>query len=153
MSDAAAIRVGNVTVGQVVVQENGVRGEGGPFDPRLMLPLTATMHPRPQAEAITLLDVTGSLHFTPQGQQEPFDENQVGPAVTVRLARQQMLVRSFPDNPVDSQFQLRIPLTQALVALLGERQGVPRVPASVTHCGLAARDRQHHWSDGQAERS
>jgi hypothetical protein len=65
-------------------------------------------------QALALLDVTCSLHL----KSPAFDENQVGPSVTMHLARDRMRVRTFPQAPESAGFQLRIPLSQPVLGLL-----------------------------------
>jgi hypothetical protein len=132
MSNPVAIRVGNINIGEVSVQGDQVRGEGGPFDPRLMFPVSVTLQPRPERQAFTLLDVTGSLH--PTGT-TPSGANRIGPAVTVPLAREQMRFRTFPQASQTQGFELRIPLTPPLVAMLEAQRhaSVDKVFRAVLH--------------------
>jgi len=114
MSNPVDIRVGSRYIGQVVVQDNLVTGEGGPHDPRLVFPIAFTLDPRPMKQALALLDVTCSLHLTSTAS----DQNQVGQSITLHLAREQMRIRTFPQTSQTQGFQLRVPLSQSLLALV-----------------------------------
>ncbi len=117
MAETARIYVGSLTpIGTVALSLNSVRGEGGPRDPRLLLPLTVTLDPRPPGQMIALLDLTCQLHRTPPGVQAS-ETNQVGSPVTVNLLPG-LRCRSLPSGPNDQQVMVRIPLTQPLITSL-----------------------------------
>jgi hypothetical protein len=90
-----------------------VRGEGGPYDARLVLPLILTMYPRKPEEALALTELTCSLHLG----MPAFDQNQVGPTVTMTL-QQNMPCRSLSDRPNSHTLEVRVPLSQPVVAHL-----------------------------------
>jgi hypothetical protein len=114
MSNPVEIRVGSQYIGQVALQNNLVTGEGGPHDARLVFPLTVMLHPRPLNQALALLDVSCSLHLTGSAS----DQNQIGPTITMHLAREQVRVRTFQKVPANSGFEVRLPLSQPLLTLI-----------------------------------
>lgn len=110
----ASVSVGNFYVGSVELKEGQVGGEGGPHDPRLVLPLKVTMNPRPAGEMIALIHLNCSLHLVASGA-SAFDNNQTGPSVSVDLLPG-FPCRSLPDGPNESEVALRLPLRPSLVA-------------------------------------
>jgi hypothetical protein len=94
-------------VGQVEVDPGGLRGEAGPLEPRLVIPIIVGMNPRPAGEGIALLRLTGTLHIGDSNN----SSSQVGLPATVDLLRG-FYVRSLPGGPsshgVDLRFQLSV---------------------------------------------
>lgn len=109
----STILVGNRIIGTITLNERGTRGEGGQYDARIVFPLTVTMNPRPAAAMLALTELRCSLHLTTP----TFAGNQVGPTVTVNLL-ENMACRSVPAVPTSSQIEVRLPVTEHLIAHL-----------------------------------
>jgi hypothetical protein len=110
MSD---IQVNNRTIGTITLIEQGMRGEGGPHDPRIILPLAFTLHPQPPGAMLALTELRCSLHLSAPAS----SSNQIGPTVTVPLL-ENMSCRSVPGAPLTGQIEVRFPLTEKLIAHL-----------------------------------
>ncbi len=105
--------VGNRIIGTISLNERETRGEGGPHDARIVLPLTVTMHPQPAAAMLALTELRCSLHLTTP----TFAGNQVGPTVTLNLL-ENMSCRSVPAGPGSWPIEVRLPLTEPLIVHL-----------------------------------
>jgi hypothetical protein len=92
------------TVGKSRIDPGRVRGEGGPWDPRLVIPVEVQMNPRPSGEQIALLSVTGRLFI---GDSSANPALQVGLPAVVDLLRG-MHARSVPHGPNSHYVDLRI---------------------------------------------
>lgn len=109
----ARIEVASRTVGEITLDGAAARGEGGPHDPRLVLPLTISMSPRPLAEMLALTELTCSLHLG----QDATDQNQIGPPVW-RSLLPHMHARSMPGHVSEHVLEIRVRLTQPAIAHL-----------------------------------
>ena len=97
MSDGVGIMVNTFSVGEVAVNGERVRGEGGPYDARLVLPLRVSMNQRPLEQQLALTELSCSLHLvSPSG--SVHGGNQFGPSVTANLLHE-LSLRSVPDGP------------------------------------------------------
>lgn len=97
-------------VGRVRVDPGMIRAEGGPLEPRLVIPATLEMHSRPADQMLALVRLEASLHL------DNFTNfaNQVGPSVTADLTRG-MYVRSLPHGVNSNVVDVRFPLSPAAV--------------------------------------
>jgi hypothetical protein len=91
MISKARIEVASRTVGEIAIDGAATRGEGGPDDPRLVLPLTISFSPRPLDQMLVLTELACSLHLG----QDATDQNQLGPTVW-RSLLPHMHARSLP---------------------------------------------------------
>jgi len=113
MISKARIEVASRSVGEIAIDGAATRGEGGPHDPRLVLPLSISMSPRPLDQMLVLTEIARSLHLG----QDATDQNQVGPTVS-RSLLPQMHARSLPGYVSDHFVEIRIPLGHPAVAHL-----------------------------------
>ena len=108
-------------VGRVRIDPGSVSGEGGPLDPRLVVPVTVEMDARPREEMLALIRLSGSLHL----------DNAWNPATRIGLVDSHDLIhnmnyRSLPQGTSSHRVELRFPLTLALVERLEQtRQASP----------------------------
>src|SRR5262249_60680543 len=127
MADRAYIRVGgSIGIGSVALVGSGVRGEGGPHAPHLVLPLEVTMEARPVETMIALLDMTCSLHLIVPGAYLS-EMNQLGPLVTVNLLPN-LPCRSVPSGSSPSQVVFRFPVPPPLVTVLATHRHTSTEP-------------------------
>lgn len=113
MISTASIQISTYSVGSLSVDGAGVRGEGGSLDPRLVLPVTLSMAPQPREKQLAVTQLTCSLHSG----QDASDTNQVG-ATVWRSFLPELHTISVEKNPNEHRFELRFPLTTALVERL-----------------------------------
>jgi hypothetical protein len=112
----ATVSQGNIQVGssrivgRVSIDPGGVRGEGGPYEPRLVVPLSIEMHSRPGDEMLALTRLKAVLHDGAVNVRN----TEVGHPVELDLANN-MRYRSLPDGSSPSTVDLRFPLTAASV--------------------------------------
>lgn len=113
----SAIRLGGMYgVGSVELIENRVTGEGGPHDPRLVLPLQVRMEPASTDRMLALTQLTCSLHLVVLGT-ATHPGNQHGPSTTTDLSSG-LHCRSLASVGEGYIFDVRIPLAQPHVAKL-----------------------------------
>lgn len=113
MISSASIQISTYSVGTLSFDGSGAKGEGGYQDPRLVLPVTLSMAPQPREKQLAVTELTCSLHAG----QDASDINQIGPTVW-RSFLPELHVISVEKNPNDHRFELRFPLTTALVERL-----------------------------------
>lgn len=115
MTDTANINLGGrISIGTIVPLIASVRGEGGAFNPHLVVPLKVTMNQQPDAGQIILTELSAGLHL---GSAATSTDNQLGARVYVNLLRE-FRCRTLPSGPNECQIALRFPLTQAQIALM-----------------------------------
>lgn len=107
--------VGGPRVGDLRLDPTLLRGEGDRYDPRLVIPLTVTMHPQPIEHQIAIIRLIGSLHTN----QNPFPGNQIGAAATLDLL-DNMPCRTIPSGPNEVRPELRFSLTDPQIQHLEE---------------------------------
>lgn len=118
MSNPAQLSLtGSRTIGQVTLDANRTAGEGGPADPRLILQLQITLHAPPEGAIWALTELVCSLHLSSPA----FEGNQIGQA-TILNRMYGFPWRVGPGAPTDILFQVRLPLTQAIIAQLEQRR-------------------------------
>jgi len=105
--------VGNRIIGTITLNERETHGEGGPHDARIIFPLTVTMNPQPAGAMLAVTELRCSLHLTTP----TFAGNQIGPTVAVNLL-ENMGCRSVSSGPVSGQIEVRLPLTEPIIAHL-----------------------------------
>jgi hypothetical protein len=113
---ARAIQVGTRAVGEITLDADRVRGEGGPHNPRLVLPVTIRMHTRPAAETLTLTELVCTLYAGSIG-----PAGQIGQPAIVDLTRG-LPARSNPHGSTPSYHEIQFPLSDALISLLEEHR-------------------------------
>lgn len=97
---------GTRIIGEVSLDDTRVAGEGGPAEPRLVLPLQIALNPSPAGSTLAVTEVTLSLHLTAPAS----EQNQIGLAQIVKLM-DGFICRVVPDGPTRGQIQARIPLS------------------------------------------
>jgi hypothetical protein len=102
------IKVGlSRSVGRIRVDPGQIRGEAGPFDPRLVVPVSLEMQQRPAEQMIALTGLTGYLHLGESNNAT----TQIGLPAALNLMRG-MPVRSVPGGSspfvIDMRFQLSL---------------------------------------------
>lgn len=105
------IRLSTRGIGEVRALPNEVRGEGGPIDPRLVVPLEIMMQPQDLSAQLALTELRCSLHLSTN----PQDHNQLGPGATLNLMGG-MAIRSLAQSAMSQSIEIRLPLTGALIA-------------------------------------
>lgn len=116
MGPFGEIRLGGThLIGAFSLDTARITGEGGPHDPRLVLPLTLTSHAVESGAQLALCSLTCALHVG----MSVLPSNQYGPEVTVR-PWQGGLVRLFPPQPLT--LEARIPLTLPLLFQIEEQR-------------------------------
>ena len=110
------IRLGSSQgLAKLTVNNESVRGEGGPHDPRLIVPVKVIMQQMPREKTIKLTSLTGSLHLV-TSTNEAQDHNRIGPLASLNLQSQGL--RTLPDYGQERDLEFRFSLTEALVARL-----------------------------------
>lgn len=116
MGSFGEIRLGGThIIGAFSIDTARITGEGGPHDPRLVLPLTLTSHAVESGAQLALCSLTCALHVG----MSVLPSNQYGPEVTVR-PWQGGLLRLFPLQP--QTLEARIPLTLPLLSQIEEQR-------------------------------
>lgn len=109
------------SVGTIECSGEHVTGEGGPVDPRLVVPLVVRLHRRPVAEQVAVLGFRISLHLAPPSSSLD-DRNSIGPVVTTvgpsPVGTVNLPFLSLPDGIIDYHCAVRIPLTLAHITQL-----------------------------------
>lgn len=136
---------GSQGVGRVRVDPGRVRGEGGPLDSRLVVPVTVEMNSRPKEEMLALLRLSGALHLS-----DP--EN---PASRIGLVDSHDLVnniacRSIPSGNTTTQVDFRFPLTLPLVERLESARHAAPEEEFVAHVHLDGVVAWVHRTHGEA---
>lgn len=117
MVTSADIQVSSHGVGTLTFDGDQARGEGGPSDPRVVLPVSIVLHARAVEEMLALTDIICSLHLdTPCG-----DHNRVGMPYNANL-QPHMLVRSVVAGTSPITIEVRIPVNAATIAQIEERR-------------------------------
>src|SRR5258707_6996195 len=104
MLSTAELRLGlgGPRIGEIDLDPTAIRGEGGWYDPRLVVPLKITMQQQPEDHQIALVQVTASLHLD----QNPSPANRIGTEAMLDLFRE-FRCRSVHTGPSNTQLQLR----------------------------------------------
>jgi hypothetical protein len=108
------IKIGSSrSVGRIRVDPGRIRGEAGPFDPRLVVPISLEMQQRPADQMIALTAITAYLHLADANN----PTTQIGLPADVSLMRG-LPVRSIPGGSspygIDMRFQLSLPAVHRL---------------------------------------
>lgn len=114
MSD---LYIHNQRVGTITLDEQRVRGEGGAHDPRIVLLFSVALSPQPSGAMLALTELRCSLHLT----SPCFPNNQVGSSATISLL-ENMSCRSSTYQAAPGQIEVRLPLTEHLLASLEEHR-------------------------------
>lgn len=115
MTDERDIVVSSHTVGKVEMDSARLRGEGGPLDPCLVVPIKVRMHPQPAEHQLALVWLSGRLMLGPDNSGE-----QLGPTVSLNLMNRGFPCRSVPGAPNENGVELRFHLAPAQVSKLEE---------------------------------
>lgn len=110
MISTANIQASTYGVGTLSLDGSGAKGEGGPRDPRLVIPEMISMQPLPRERQLVITELVCSLH---EGQ-DAHDHNQVGPTFT-RSFLPELHAISVENNANTCKFELRFGLTPALL--------------------------------------
>ena len=121
MISTANIQIASYGVGTLSLDGPGAKGEGGPEDPRLVIPTIITMVAQPRDKQLAVSEFSCSLHLG----SDAHDHNQIGPTIS-RSFLPELHARSIEKNPNEHRFELRFGLTAALVEQLdAARQAAP----------------------------
>jgi hypothetical protein len=104
---------GGRIVGQVSVDSGDIRADGGPFRPQLVLPLSISMHSRPEGSMVAVTSIRGWL----SADQHAFLSHAICGPETESLT-EGFPARSLPQGSVDHRLELRFLLTYAEVERL-----------------------------------
>ncbi|MCL5284128.1 MAG: hypothetical protein M1330_05420 [Armatimonadetes bacterium] len=102
-------------VGKVEADPSELRAEGGPLDPRLIVPVKVSMQPQSDGHQVALVRLSGSLHvygFDPA--------SQVGPPVSVDLISENFPCRSIPNAMQSHEINLSFNLASNQIKKLEE---------------------------------
>ncbi len=104
-------------VGTITLDVANVRGEGGPYDPRLVLPLTIALDPQDEPATLALTRLSCALHLREPSMAAPY--NQVGPSTPVLVDQlRDRLVASTPKRLSAHQVEARLFLSPPALAQL-----------------------------------
>lgn len=122
---------GSQIVGGTEIDPGTVKGEGGPTDPRLLVPIAIAMNSRPEAEQLALVRLAGRLHLD-----RPEDPSSRIGFPDVHDLIYNMPCRSVIHGSVPHRVELRFPLTMALVERLEDVRHASRSDEIVLHIHL-----------------
>jgi len=103
VADGCDIRIGQFSVGWVRVLPDHVRGEGGPRDPRLVLPIELRLRGRPTDQQIAVTRLGVSIHLGDAAD----ERSQVGPTVFAKKSAL-FFVSTAHDTPYPDELRFRI---------------------------------------------
>lgn len=106
---AADIRVGTNVIGEITLNENQVRGEGGPYNPRLVVPVEVNLHQRPAAQTIAITSLAYTFYY---GEISP--STRVGEPV-MRDLTAGFPARSNPQGPSRSRQEMQFQASEAMI--------------------------------------
>lgn len=109
--NSRGIQVNAHQIGEISVDLEQVRGDGGPYNPRLVVPIEIVLHPRPVAQALAVTSLTCTLYA---GEIAP--TTQIGEPVTCDVSHG-FPARTSPDAPSRTVRYMHFPLTDASIAL------------------------------------
>ena len=104
---------GSRIVGRIRVDPGAIRGENGPHDPTLVVPIAIEMGTQPAGRMLALVRLQSRLHLTPPGGAGA----PLGPPATLDLM-DGLHARSLPQGQPSHTVDLRFPLTTARVERL-----------------------------------
>lgn len=107
----------NKTVGTITIEEARIRGEGGPFRPQLVLPVTVAMSVRPVKSELALTDLRASLRPSV----DSFPQDTLGQIVTTGLF-EGPIGWSRSDLENEHQMELHLPLSGIDIADIERRR-------------------------------
>lgn len=105
----ATIQVGMHVIGEITLNDNQVRGEGGPYNPRLVVPVEITLHQRPATQAIAVTSLTHTFYCGEIG-----PSTQIGQPVTRDLTAG-FPARSNPHGPSRSYLEMQFHVSEAMI--------------------------------------
>lgn len=114
------ISLHNLTIGKVLLDPADIRGEGGWYDPRLVVPIKINLNAQPEGREIIIVRLTASLHLdkaTGQGNQFGVRIN-YDPILNMRL-------RSPAEGTSDDDLALHFNLTHEHIKLLEDMRHQP----------------------------
>jgi hypothetical protein len=121
MISTTDILISTYSVGTLTLDGPGARGEGGSHDPRLVIPTTIAMAPKPSEKQLAVTELECALHWGPEAN----DQNQIGPTVS-RTFLPELHAISVEKNPNNFKIDLRFGLTPVVVERLDTvRQASP----------------------------
>lgn len=114
MTTNSSIVLSSYRVGEISVDENRIRGEGGSLSPALVVPVKVELLNRQESQDLVITKLQASL----LAGAPPSATVQIGAPVTIDPLLDGGIWASSPSAPVDHQRELRFPLTQELIRLL-----------------------------------
>ncbi len=106
---SANIQVGMHLIGEITLNENQVRGEGGSYNPRLVVPVEINLHQRPATQSIVVTSLTYTFYC---GEISP--STQIGEPVTRDLTAS-FPTRSNPHGPGRSYLEMQFQVSEAMI--------------------------------------
>jgi len=100
----------NNGVGRVQVDPGTIRGEGGAYDARLVVPVSLEMFSRPVEQQLALIRLSGSLHTD----QTALPQSRIG-LPDSRALIHNMPVRTLPEGSMPHIVELRFPLSMPVI--------------------------------------
>ena len=111
------IRLGNIAIGTVQLDPAEIKGEGGEYDPRLVIPIKIELNPQPKERQIVIVRLSASLHLdhaTGHG-------DQFASKASYELAND-MSINSVPGAPNKRSLDVCFNLTHAQLKTLENRR-------------------------------
>lgn len=113
---SANIQVGTHLIGEITLKENQVRGEGGPYNPRLVVPVEINLHQRPAMQAIAVTSLTYTFYC---GEISP--STQIAEPVTHDLTAS-FPARSNPHGPSRSYLEMHFQASETMIVQMEARR-------------------------------
>ncbi len=115
MAAPKLIQMASVGIGRISIDPARIRGEGGPSDPRIVIPLKIEMFLQPENRQLAVVRLTGSLH----SDERASPEARIGTPMSVDLIKG-MPCRSLPNVSSEHIIELRFALTPSLIRFLDD---------------------------------
>lgn len=118
--EESAIKLSQIGIGTVRLDLTAIRGEGGEYDPRLVIPIKVELHQQPLEHQIILVRLSASLHLD----QNPDQRNQFASKVSYDRIYN-MPIRSQVSGPTNGDLELHFNLTHAQLKVLENMRHQP----------------------------
>lgn len=113
VNEATILAGGTRIVGKVRSDPGAVRGEGGPHDPRLVIPVSTEINPQADGQVLAIVRLSASLHLEPNA----FDHTRIG-LISAHDLIDGMPCHSIPRATSSHTIELRFPLTSATIRII-----------------------------------
>ncbi len=118
--EEGTIRLSSIGIGTVQLDPAEIRGEGGEYDPRLIIPIGIELHQQPRERQIVIVRLSASLHLD----QATGQSNQFASKVSYELTND-MSIASTYGAPNKRRLDLCFNLTHAQLKALENRRHEP----------------------------